>query len=398
MEVMLLQEYLNLNEQIYDRFWVLKLNVAGDIQWQSSYGIGERIAKLPEIQQTSDNGFIIGGQIEQLSEYTRVWILKLNNSGLIEWQKAYSENIQSTVFRSIQRTSDSGYVAAGFKGSFATIVKLNSLGDVEWVRSFYQVGNEYFVSVKQTSDNGYILTGRIRGSSGGDDIMVVKLSSSGAIQWQKEYRTTNSVVSTSIQQTRDGGYIVVGNFSQQYPEENGLMLKLDSDGNIQWQKYFSDWSFSDVKVTNDGFYIIAGEILSESGYEDYWVLKLNLAGEINADCSIIQNANLTAYTSNLESIDLSLYVISSGFDSVYSTNADRIITDVTANIQCDGFTNLPGKILNTLKLSKSGNNIVLNWNQPDDSCSPIAYGIYRGSLPWTTYNHATLYCDVTGLN
>ncbi len=35
------------NEQFYDRFWVLKLNVAGDIQWQASYGIGERIAKLP---------------------------------------------------------------------------------------------------------------------------------------------------------------------------------------------------------------------------------------------------------------------------------------------------------------------------------------------------------------
>ncbi len=228
--------------------------------------------------------------------------------------------------------------------------------------------------------------------------MVVKLSSSGAIQWQKEYKTTNSVVSTSIKQTSDGGYIVVGNFSQQYPEENGLMLKLDSEGNIQWQKYFSDGSFSDVKVTNDGFYIMAGKILSESGYEDYWVLKLNSAGEINADCSIIQNASLTAYTSNLESIVLSLYVTSSGFDSIYSTNADRMVTDVTANIQCDGFTNLSGKILNTLKLSKSGNNIVLNWNQPDGSCSPIAYGIYRGSLPWITYNHASLYCDVTGLN
>jgi fibronectin type 3 domain-containing protein len=62
---------------------------------------------------------------------------------------------------------------------------------------------------------------------------------------------------------------------------------------------------------------------------------------------------------------------------------------------CTTTANAPGKVLNNLTVSKSGSNIVLNWQAPGGTCSVTGYGIYRGQLPWTQYNHASLDCSVS---
>ena len=58
----------------------------------------------------------------------------------------------------------------------------------------------------------------------------------------------------------------------------------------------------------------------------------------------------------------------------------------------------PGSIMNNLMISKSGNDLVLQWTAPASPCVTSDYGIYRGILPWTGYNHASITCNTGGTN
>jgi hypothetical protein len=165
-------------------------------------------------------------------------------------------------------------------------------------------------SVVQTGDGGYIVAGYTRsndgdvsGNHGGADAWVVKLNSDGTIAWQKTLGGSSYDEAHSIVQTSDGGYIVAGytrsndgDVSGNHGEEDAWVVKLDSEGNIEWQKTFGGSSYDEansIVQTSDGGYIVAGYTKSSNGdvayggstyhggiQEDVWVIKLDSHGNI----------------------------------------------------------------------------------------------------------------------
>jgi uncharacterized protein (DUF2147 family) len=116
---------------------------------------------------------------------------------------------------SIQQTSDGGYIVAGFSYSSSSsldflIIKLNSSGNIQWAKTIGGTNSDYTYSIQQTSDGGYIVAGYSYSFSSYSDSLIIKLNSSGNIQWAKTIGGTNSDGVYSIQQTSDGGYIVAG--------------------------------------------------------------------------------------------------------------------------------------------------------------------------------------------
>lgn len=157
-------------------------------------------------------------------------------------------------------------------------------------------------SIQQTADGGYIITGEATSSNGDvlNDInpaysnaWVVKLDSTGTIQWQKtlEKIINHSTNGYSIQQTTDGGYIMAGQTeSTDYLSWDYYVVKMDASGTVEWQKSFggtlNDYAYS-VKQTTDGGYIVAGstrstggDVSGNHGIDDYWLIKLNSAGAL----------------------------------------------------------------------------------------------------------------------
>jgi hypothetical protein len=171
-----------------------------------------------------------------------VLIIKLNSSGNIQWSRAIG-GTNNDVANSIQQTSDGGYIVAGYTTSFgaggdALIIKLNSSGTIQWSRAIGGTNYDRAYSIQQTSDGGYIVAGYTNSfGAGGDDILIIKLNSSGNIQWSRAIGGTNGDYALSIQQTSDGGYIVAG-WTTSFGAGNYdiLIIKLDSSGNIQWSR------------------------------------------------------------------------------------------------------------------------------------------------------------------
>ena len=104
---------------------------------------------------------------------------------------------------------------------FLTIIVVNytnaQTSVIEWQKSFGGSANDFAKSIQVTSDGGYILAGEsssnngnITENHGGVDYWVVKLDATGTIQWQKTYGGSNNDYANSIQTTTDGGYIVAG--------------------------------------------------------------------------------------------------------------------------------------------------------------------------------------------
>lgn len=270
----------------YQDAFVMKLSSEGEIQWQRAY---DGAASASSIKQTTDGGYVVAGytSANDITDYD-FWVSKLDSSGDIEWQQAYGGS-EGDWANSIWQTTDGGYIVAGMTKSFGAgdydlwILKLSSSGAIEWQRAYGEQEDDIGESIQQTSDGGYIVAGGTTsfGTEVHDyDILVLKLSVAGDIEWQKTYGKASSESAHSIQQTADGGYILVGDGTVQ----DNIIVKLSSAGNIEWQRTYwgnSEDRLRSIKQINDGGYIAAGYTCSFGGRSyDAWLIELTAAGDI----------------------------------------------------------------------------------------------------------------------
>ena len=166
----------------------------------------------------------------------------------------------------------------------AWILKLDGDGNVIWQKTYGGEGNEYAFVVQQTQDEGYIVAAQTYSfGAGSSDIWVFKLDANGNVTWQKTYGGEGREYPWSIQQTTDGGYIVAGTTPSFGAGENDLLLlKLDANGNVTWQKTYGgagDEHANVIQQTQDGGYVVVVDSASfGNGSNDAWILKLDSTG------------------------------------------------------------------------------------------------------------------------
>lgn len=345
----------------FEDIWVVKLDNIGNIQWQQSYG-GSGSDQSYAIQQTIDGGYILAG-ISSSSDYDLssnfgcfdYWILKLDDSGIIQWQKSFGGSGCEYV-SSIQQTTDGGYIVGGWTGSVDGditvnygeydywIVKMDSLGIIEWQKSFGSLHDDQAYSIQQTSDNGYIIAGVsfLTADDNEGNYWILKLDSLGLLQWQKSFGGTADDGAYSVQETADGGYIVAGgsnsndgDVTMNIGSLDYWIVKINSSGNLIWEKSFggtSDEAPTSIQQTTDGGFIIAGWSVSNDGdltetygLGDYWVVKLN---NPSAGFEEFDNSMLSVYpnpVSDLLYITVTNEVIGNSY-SIYDNLGNLILT------------------------------------------------------------------------
>jgi len=323
--------------------WILKLDSSGNVIWQNTYG-STGVDKAYAIQQTSNGGFIVAGETSSFSAAgSDFWVLKINSDGSVDWQKRYGGN-GDDVARAIQRTSDDGFIVAGESTSLGTsdkdiwILKLDSTGGIEWQKSFGEDASEDSAySVQQTADGGFIVAGETI-TTGLGDAWILKLDASGGIQWQKTFGEVNSDSANSIQETWDGGFIVAGgsySFSTHFGDI--WILKLNSSGEIVWQKiYGGNYGNSAYFIRQiSGGYIVAG-VTSAFGVvnsDDFWVLKIDDAGNIGSGCSITGASSATVTSPTVPAINSSISANDTN-SSVTPTSVSPQNSNATTATQC----------------------------------------------------------------
>ena len=161
---------------------------------------------------------------------------------------------------------------------------------IEWQKTLGGQKMDMAKDMQLTPDGGYIVVGDIGGYfpedladedvitelHGSEDIWVVKLDKDGNIQWQKTLGTSLSDNASSIQLTSDGGYIIAGETGEIFGYK-AYFIKLDSRGNVSWEKISNELGSShSVQQTSDGGYIAVGEY----GITQFYIVKLNRDGDV----------------------------------------------------------------------------------------------------------------------
>ncbi len=268
--------------------WIIKLDDDGSISWQKTFG-GIRNEEPRSLQPTSDGGYVVAGPTNSFGAGGNdMWVLKLDAGGNIQWERTYG-GPKADVAHAIQQTSDGGYVVAGFTMSFGAgsrdyfVVKLDSGGGIEWQRSYGGAKDDVIRFVKQVSDGGYLVAGFTHSFGTSGDIMLIKLDSLGDVEWEKRYGGATFEEPSTILEVL-GGYVIMeqsGSFSK---STNGWVFKIDTGGNIVWQKTVGGGNFDELsaaQLTADGGFIAAGETRSFGiRNEDFWVVKFNSTGGV----------------------------------------------------------------------------------------------------------------------
>lgn len=323
-----------------------------EIEWQKSYGTsGWDQAK--SIIQTSDSGYIVAGgrggydgDAIGCEEYGGYWILKLNQSGEIEWTNCYGGTGGNEEVRSVKETADGGYIIGGYSYSSdgdvtvnhgnadCWIVKISISGEIEWQQTYGGTSYECAESITQTTDGGYIFgatshsdDGDISNHHGGtdnSDYWVVKTDYSGNIEWEKSFGGTEDEDVFSIYETINGKILIAGSsqsnngdVSGNHGENDFWILKLDEIGNILWQKSYggsnSEQAYSIIE-TLDKKIVVAGYTESEDfdvsgnhGSNDFWLIKIDSSSNLIWQ-KCFGGSNWDGAYSLMETIDLGFII------------------------------------------------------------------------------------------
>jgi len=187
--------------------------------------------------------------------------------------------------RCIVKTTDGGYVIAGATYSFgkdsgdAYILKLSSSGVVQWSKTIGEVSYDVASDIIQTSDGGYAFTGRTGYWT--FKMYIVKLDSAGNLQWTKKINNGFSDQGYSLIQVSDGGYVVSGRTSDASISSTGWLIKLNGSGVVQWSRFvqgFADGIYSVVQTPGNGFVLAGITTLYGAGGSDLYVVKVDSAG------------------------------------------------------------------------------------------------------------------------
>lgn len=327
-------------------FWLIKLDAKGGEIWQRTIG-GNGLENLYSIAPTSDGGYIIGGtsssdkspknESGKEDKFGKTdasfgnldyWVIKLNASGNIIWQKTYG-GIYADELRSIEPTKDGGYIIGGYSNSPKSgnktddnfgegdywILKLDTAGEILWQKTIGGDQDDNLFVLTQTLDGGFIAGGssnsgamnsKTKGNGKGTDFWILKFDENGAIIWQETYDYGKLDVLTSIVENTDGTFLI-GGYAQSEAQNSAALesgsigklpkagdkegindyiaLKINPNGEELWTQTVGsrgDEVLRKLIETRDGGYLLAGtsnggasrDKNSSQGGNDFWVVKL----------------------------------------------------------------------------------------------------------------------------
>ena len=293
------------------------------------------------VHQTNEGGYIIVGETSLIEDGTSdIWLIKTDFHGNKEWIKTFDGSNRDYA-SSIQETIDGGYVFTGSTGSGdyneAWLIKTDSQGNEDWNQTFgggnYDRGN----SVQQTNDGGYIITGEISSSgNGSSDVLLIKTDHNGNKEWKRTFGGGDYDRGYSVQQTRDGGFIIAGSTRSNGDSYDDVwLIKADSLGNEEWNRTFGG-GYIDighcVYETTDNGYVITGYTQSYgNGSRDLWLIKTDSQG--NEEWNRTFGDSFVDFGKSVQQTIDGGYIITGSKGKNYHSDVWLIKTDAQGNEQ-----------------------------------------------------------------
>ncbi|MBK8487297.1 MAG: T9SS type A sorting domain-containing protein [Bacteroidetes bacterium] len=311
---------IDYNHGLYDVL-VIKTDGEGEIIWSKTYG-GSDYDYGNTICKGIEGGYVLGcsvlsddGDITFNHGGSELWLVKINETGDIEWEKCFGGSEGEGTYK-IKQTTDENYIVVGAssssdgdvtenKGGYDYwIIKIDIDGEIIWQKTYGSSEGDIPNDILQTADNGFIVAGYTLGYDGDvsenkgiNNLWIIKLDSTGILEWQKTYGGSNEDEAYSIVEKPEGGYMCLGvsysnngDVSGSHGFDDYWLISLDESGELEWQKCFGGENAEDGRciISNylDGYVLVGvstsddGDVTENKGQGDYWILQIDSTGNI----------------------------------------------------------------------------------------------------------------------
>ena len=253
------------------------MNPQGQEQWNLTFG-GTGDEEIEFVRQTADGGYVLIGNTDSHVNSSDIWFVKIDSNGNMQLNNTFGGIGREKTY-SVSQVAG-GYIIAGYTESYGAgdydfwLVKTDKEGKEQWNNTFGRDRNDWIESIQQTRDGGYILAGVTLSFWLGvnhSEFLMVKTDSNGNEQWYRTFGGVGGEFSPSVRLSPDGGYILGGG-TLSFDGANYWLIKTDADGNMQWDQTFEGYGLHSFLQTTDDGYIINGNLYNPS------IIKIDLNG------------------------------------------------------------------------------------------------------------------------
>ncbi|MFI5149370.1 MAG: T9SS type A sorting domain-containing protein [Bacteroidia bacterium] len=347
---------------------------------------------LASMFQTPDGGYIASGMTHTASGSLAGALMKLNAAGDPVWTRNFiSLQLSGSPLSSetLTRTSDGGFVLAGFNTNGVYLLKTDSIGDSLWAKTSINSAIRSTYSIATTLDSGFIVTGCAAGQ-----VLLTKTTSNGDSAWMKSYGNINyNQTGLSVKQTSDGGYIIAGHSNA--PNASYYIIKTNANGDTLWTSMPSNtnYALSNMHIcqTKDNGYILFGDhypgvrlIRLKSTGAVLWVRNYGLGAESYLGCGTMARDNgfaASGYTRNNAGTS-GTYLLKTD-TSGFSNNIIMGTLYFDKNKNCVQDTGEAGLLSRQVVLTPGG--IITNTDSLGNYSFLVPSGTYTVTLPAAPY-------------
>jgi hypothetical protein len=337
--------------------WIVKLDALRNIQWEKNYGGSGTESTYTIQPTHDNGYIFAGatdsydGDVVGQHGYYDVWVVKIVSVGNIKWQNCLGGSDRENAY-SVIECIDEGFILAGYTlsddGNISThigesdawVIKLDATGNLEWEKTFGSDERDYANVIIQTPDKGFLMGGvqRIYNTSTGcDDAWIVKMDSLGNLEWEKTYGGIGDEGINSLLRTDNNQYVFAasatsndGDVTGNHGSSDFWIVGIDSIGNLLWQKCFGGASIDEpthISMTDDNGFIICGYTMSDdgdvigyTGYVDAWIIKIDSLTNLEWQKCIGSVTDDKAYCTSLLNGKIDVLGFSNGSDDLFSNN------------------------------------------------------------------------------
>ncbi len=307
--------------------WLIKTDANGNLIWDRTFGGQANDSAASVQQTSDGGYIIAGttssygAGIYYHTNGTNVWLIKTDYKGTRLWDRTFGGTGYDSA-ACVQQTSDDGYIIAGITSSYgaggtdAWLIKTDANGNRLWDKTFGGTGYDSAACMQQTKEGGYIIAGTTTSyGAGGTDAWLIKTDANGTRLWDRTFGGPANDSAASVQQTSDGGYIIAGTTSSYGAGGTDTwLIKTDFRGNRLWDKTFGGTGYdsaASVQQTKEGSYIVAGNTTSYgAGGSDVWLLYV-LDGASTTASSATTNKSIQGFDilTNVVGLLAAIYIV-----------------------------------------------------------------------------------------
>jgi hypothetical protein len=249
--------------------------------------------------QTSDRGYLVTGSSTSFGEGpSQLFLLKLDSLGKYQWSKHYG-GIESDIGVRVKTIPEFGHFVAGYTNSYGTgaydilLLKTNSLGDQEWVKTYGTPSWDRLFDMALTKDSGVVVVGEtLHTVDGSSDIYIICTDKDGNLRWTKQIENHGSDGARFIKSDGDSTFIIGG---QKYIADSlmykGWVARMDLKGNVLWEKLLGkegNCVLKDAAIDSNGEIAVVGMVVRLEGD----TLIFEGKGSANGDFGIENQAKI----------------------------------------------------------------------------------------------------------